>query len=120
MKTIALLSNLGIKMNETEELIKAIGEKHDCYCTFTIRSVHKDGGIDYGNTDYKSYISEDKGTRHKNHKTIEEVNERFNNFLSKKADKSERIREKIKSLEQNQESISDELKMLRYDLHLYE
>lgn len=105
-------------MNEIEELIKAIGMKHDCYCTFTITSNHKDGKEDYGNADYVTYISEDIEPKHIDHETIHQVSERFSIFLDKDVDKRERIKERISCFEDQIESDQYSLDQLKYDLHI--
>ena len=106
------------KMNEIEELIKAIGVKHDCYCTFTIRSNHKEGKEDYGNVGYETYISEDIEPKHIHHNTIREASERLTIFLNKDVDKRERIKERISCFEDKIESDQYSLDQLKYDLHI--
>ena len=108
-------------MNEVEDLIKKIGIKHDVYCTFTIRSgSNKNGGKDYSNVNYQTYISVAADPRHRIHYNVKEAIERLSDFEKKDKDDSMRIKEQLEVLENRIDSDTDSVNRLKYDLHLIE
>jgi len=72
-------------LEHIEQLIKAIGQKHGTYCTFTVQSGHNEGGHrNYANAvQYNTYISNDlHGTQHQKFDSLACAVNRFERFLA--------------------------------------
>jgi hypothetical protein len=103
-------------LERIEELMKAIGKKHNTYCNFTVRSGHGKGGTnDYANSvDYNTYISgEPICSAHEVFKTIDEVVNRFDSYLAIDdllAENRDMAQERLKTLHEQREDIEDNIK----------
>ena len=109
-------------MNEIEELIKAIGVKHGCYCTFTIAIGHTNGKTDSSKVGYQSYISGnlEKGFNHKKHDSIEDTCKRFNDYFDLPVDKTELIKNRIECLNYSIQSSKNSIELLKEELKDYD